>query len=254
MDPGRWIGVARAHARDLGADLFDALLDRTCPGCGGAIPRGREVCDACDAAVPRSGSALCLRCLRGDPPVAAGPERACGAHGAGRLLLAGPLFEPPLDRIVRSYKYDGVSRLAAWVASLVPEPPELRGPLGPTYALVPVPLHPSRLAHRGFDQTLLLAHTLSRRWGVPVVSALRRVEDTAPQARLTGEARRRNLAAAFRLAEPVVVRGRALLLLDDVATTGSTLLAAAEALEPADPAWILALSATHGGDRAPGAP
>lgn len=239
--------------RTLGVDLVDAALDRTCPGCGGSPPRGREVCDACDAAVPRSGSALCLRCLRGDPPVGPG-GRVCAAHGADRLLLAGPSFEPPLDRIVRAFKYDGVAKLAPWVASLVPDPPELAGPLGPAYLLVPVPLHPARLARRGFDQTGLLARALSRRWGIPVAAALSRVQDTEPQARLAGEARRRNLAGTFRLAEPEVAAGRAVLLLDDVATTGSTLLAAAEALAPASPAWVLALSAAHGGDPAAGDP
>jgi len=240
------LGAVFRRVRDVGVDLLDSVLDRTCPGCAGPIERFHEVCAACDAAVPRSGTALCLGCLRGDPP-GDSTGRGCPAHGAGRLLLAGPSFGPPLDAILRSFKYDGVSRLAPWLASLVPEPPGLDGDLSFGYVLVPVPLHPARLARRGYDQTGLLARELSRRWGIPMAPALRRVRDTAPQARLDGEGRRRNLAGAFRLADPALVGRRPVLLLDDVATTGATLLEAVAALEEAAPLWILALSASHGG-------
>lgn len=242
-----WGQMARSLLHSFGKDLVDAAFDRRCPGCGGEIVRDLEVCEACDAAVPRTGTVLCLQCLRGDPPEEL-PSGACPLHGSSRLLLAGPAFEPPLDRIVHSFKYDGVARLAPWLASLVARPPDRDGPLRREAVLVPVPLHPARRAERGFDQTALLAGELGRRWGVPVAGALRRVVDTAAQARLAPDARRRNLSGAFRLSLPALVRGRPVLLLDDVATTGSTLLAAAEALAGAGPALILALAAAHGGD------
>jgi ComF family protein len=235
----------------FGTDLADAALDRRCPGCGGDVARGREICAACDAAVPRTGIALCLRCLRGEPSLP-GPLRVCPRHGPERLLLSGPAFEAPLDRILHAFKYDGVSRLAPWIASLVPGPPDHHERPGPGYLLVPVPLHPARRARRGFDQTALLAAELSRRWGIPVSDVLVRSRDGEPQARLGGAQRRRNLEGTFRLSEPALVSGRAVLLLDDVATTGTTLLAAADALAPAGPAWILSLSSTHGGDPDPG--
>ncbi len=247
MGLGRWLRAARRGAARFGADLLDAALDRTCPGCGGALERGAAVCDACDAAIPRSGSTLCLRCLRGDP-AAEPPHRVCPRHGPGRLLLCGPRYAPPLDRILHAFKYEGAWRLAPWLSSLLPEPPGRDGSLWREYVIVPVPLHPARLAARGFDQCALLAAEVSRRWGVPVVPALARATDDTPQARRRGAARRAALHGSFRLAQPALVADRAVLLLDDVATTGSTLLAAADALEEARPTWILSLAAAHGGD------
>ncbi|MBI4364731.1 MAG: ComF family protein [Candidatus Latescibacteria bacterium] len=230
-----------------GEDLLDMALDRRCPGCGGAPPRGVEVCDACDARVGRSGVALCLRCLRGDPALP-GPLRGCPRHGDSRLLIAGPAFASPLDRIVHSFKYEGGASLARWIAALLPEPPGLRGDLGREYALVPVSLHPARRARRGFDQAELIARDASERWGIPVVEALGRVRDHEPQARLDPERRRSNVDGAFRVRLPSAIRGRPLLLIDDVATTGATLLAAAAALEGQGAGWILSLTASHGGD------
>lgn len=242
----RWRLVDRM-TRYAGRSLVDALLDRRCPGCGGAAPANREVCDACDAGVGRSGTALCLRCLHGDAET---PEsrRGCPRHGDERLLLAGPRFEPPLDAILHAFKYEGAHRLAPWIASLLPEPPGTRESLRREYLIAPVPLHPSRRARRGFDQTELLAAQASARWGVPFARCLSRVRDQEPQAGLAGAARRANVVEAFACTAPALVRDRPILLIDDVATTGSTLLAAAHALEAGGALWILALSAAHGGD------
>jgi ComF family protein len=222
------------------------LLDRRCAGCGGSPPRDAAVCRACDERVDRTGIALCLRCLHGDAPTTR-VERVCAAHGSSRLLLAGPPHEAPLDRIIHSFKYEGGTALQSWLASLLPLPPGLEDGIGKEYALVPVPLHPARRARRGYDQAALLARAASERWGVPVVEALARTRDHEPQARLDAERRRLNVRGAFRVARPAAVRGRPVLLVDDVATTGSTLLEAAEALEDAGASWVLSLSVAHGG-------
>ena len=238
--------MIRNALRAAATDLADMLLDRRCSACGGPAPREAEICPACDALVDRTGVALCLRCLHGDD---AAPQtaRGCPAHGSARLLLAGPRFEPPLDRLIHAFKYEGVSALAPWVASLLPEPPELWGSMGREYVLVPISLHPARRAWRGFDQALLLAREASQRWGVPVVEALTRTRDHDPQARLDPERRRVNMKGAFRVLSPRLIQGRPVLLIDDVATTGSTLLEGAEALEHAGASWVLSLSASHGG-------
>lgn len=255
------VGIARARLSRLalaaGIDLVDALLGRSCPGCAGPAPRLSTVCDACDALVPRSGSVHCLVCMReGTAPTGEATEqeaaveaaRICPRHGAARILLAGPRYAPPLDRVIHAFKYASVRELGGWVASLLPEPPARDEAIWREYALVPVPLHPARRAWRGFDQARLLATAAGRAWGIPVLDALERARDHPPQARLPRPERPANVLGAFRLTPGMTpgVRGRPLLLVDDVATTGSTLLEAALALEAADPAWILALSASHG--------
>jgi predicted amidophosphoribosyltransferase len=110
-------------------------------------------------------------------------------------------------------------------------------------------LHPARRASRGYDQAALIAKWCGRWWGIPVLPLLRRVRETRPQARLDPGQRRTNTAGAFGIDSALapIARDRPLLLIDDVATTGATLLSAADALEPAGPAWILALTASHGG-------
>jgi ComF family protein len=96
---------------------------------------------------------------------------------------------------------------------------------------VPVPLHPSRLAERGFNQSTLLAARLARRLGVPLwPSALSRTRDTPPQATLARGARLANVADAFVARQPEHVSGRNVLLVDDVWTTGATLEACESAL------------------------
>ena len=248
-------GALGRAMRALAIDLVDALTDRRCPGCGGNVSRAESVCGVCDAAIDRTGTVLCLGCLRGDspdarraPPVPGG----CPRHGSETLLLAGPPHAPPLDAVIRHFKYAGASALGAWLASMIPVPPGIAGTFGREAVIVPVPLHPARRAARGFDQAALLALHVGAWWGVPVVHALRRVRETDPQARQGAALRRRNLQGAFALAERerAVVTGRTVLLLDDVATTGSTLLEAHGALAAADPAWILALAGAHGGGSA----
>jgi len=150
---------------------------------------------------------------------------------------------------VRAFKYAGARRSLGWLVSLFPEPPGLDAPARREYVLVPVPAQCARRAQRGFDPPQLLADAASAAWGVPVLRALERRRDTRPQALLGAAARRDNVRGAFRLAPGAsrFVHGRAVLLLDDVATTGSTLLEAAEPLEAAAPSWILGVALAHGG-------
>lgn len=239
-----------------GRDLADALLGRACPGCGAAPARGRLVCDACDALVPRTGVVLCLRCMQegGAQPSDATSVRSahgagCPRHGSERLLLAGPAYEPPLDRIVHAFKYAGARELHAWLAGFLPEPPGRDTQVWREYAVVPVPLHPARRAWRGFDQARLLAETAAARWGLFATAAIERARDHPPQARMDPEHRRENVRGAFMLTRDgmKLLRSRPVILVDDVATTGSTLLEAAESVAAAEPAWILSVAACHGG-------
>lgn len=103
-------------------------------------------------------------------------------------------------------------------------------------AVVAVPLAPARARERGYNQSALLARAIARAWRIPDWSdALLRTRATATQTQLTPEARTRNVSGAFR-APPdagLRLRGAHLVLVDDVLTTGATVLACAEALRDA---------------------
>ena len=111
--------------------------------------------------------------------------------------------------------------------------------------MVPVPLHPARLAERGYNQAALLAGGAAAELGCPLhARALARTRHTPQQARLSRSERLDNVIGAFRVrsvSEAAALRGRAVVLVDDVATTGATLSACAAALRAGGAASVTAL-------------
>jgi ComF family protein len=115
-----------------------------------------------------------------------------------------------------------------WTA-VAPRARDLAAPV-----VVPVPLHPARLAERGFNQASLLATRVARLLGAPFwPSALTRIRDTPCQATLRRGARHASVQGAFMAREPEHISGRSILLVDDFATSGATLDACAAALRDA---------------------
>jgi ComF family protein len=114
-------------------------------------------------------------------------------------------------------------------------------------AVVPVPLHWTRRWRRGFNQSELLATALAKELGVPCHPAwLVRTRRTRPQTQQTPAQRRHNVQGAFRAAANLNLRGKTVLLVDDVLTTGATVHEAARALRRGQPARIVAAVLAHG--------
>jgi ComF family protein len=148
--------------------------------------------------------------------------------------------------VLHELKYHARRRVAARLAEELAADPAARAVLQPGVLLVPVPLHPRRREERGFNQAELLAAELARRAGVDVaVGALVRRRDTSPQTGLSAAARRSNVAGAFVVRRQSRVAGRAVVVVDDVMTTGATARACARALREAGVAEVRVLTAAR---------
>ena len=145
-----------------------------------------------------------------------------------------------LRELIHLYKYGRVKTLARPLGELLAAalPREERFD-----AVTAVPLHWRRRWQRGFNQADLLARSIARHCGIPVVHALKRTHPTPAQAGLGHTARRRNVAAAFASrGRTAAVAGKRMLLIDDVMTTGSTAAACALALKKAGAARVVLLA------------
>ena len=202
----------------------DYVWPRICPvkDCGRPSDRpGRHICSACHARLPYYD-------LVGD--------------GTGAWAMQ---YAPPADELILAFKFNGATYLLADFADLLEAAVRARLDADAIDAVVPVPLNIHRLVERGYNQSALLAKELARRLDRRFDgSSLKRTRDTEHQTRLGGEERRKNLRGAFKVVDPGMVRGRTILLVDDVCTTGSTLDNCQRSLEKAGAArvWRAALA------------
>ena len=180
------------------------------------------VCGICRSRWHHIPPPWCTRC--GGPVGRDEPCTACTAWPPGLARVRSAIWlDAAARRAVHHLKYDGWWRVADAMALA------MRGlePLTGRLSLIPVPLGSRRFRKRGYNQSERIAAALSRGTGAPVRDVLRRVRETPSQTALTPEQRAANIAGAFAAAEPLPGR---CVLVDDVFTTGATLLAAAAAL------------------------
>jgi ComF family protein len=191
---------------EIAQAVRDVLLAPRCAGCGDP---GLWFCVACRD--------LC------DPVTLSGavPVRGAGAYAG------------PLRAAIHRLKYSGERGLADELGALVALEAARDLARGVAMdAVVPVPLHQTRAASRGYDQAALLAAAVARRTGLPLRPALRRVRHGRPQVELDRAARAANVRGAF-VSEASSLRRLAVVLIDDVATTGATIADAAAAARAA---------------------
>lgn len=184
------------------ASLVDLIAPTSCAACGEDFPRAPPLCASCrEALVPAEES----------------PEgvRAAFLHGG------------PIAAAIHRAKYGddpAVARgLGAMLRDLIPDGDVL---------IAPIPLHRKRLVSRGFNQSAVLAVAAAGRSRVRV-DLLARLRDTPSQTSLDRDHRHANLDGAFAVPAPSRVRGRLVVVVDDVVTTGATMRAAMDALREA---------------------
>ncbi len=227
--------AAAARPETLWRGALDLVYPRRCMACEEAL-RGASpdyLCPACWRGIEVIGDDKCPRCaMRMGPHAEPGSCLYC----RGRTLYfkgaaAFGLYQTGLRALIQRYKYHGCSFLARPLADLLASQLEREPFVNELELIVPAPLHWRRLLMRGYNQSALLAHALSRRLLVPAaLRVLKRTRLTPPQAMLGASQRKRNLAGAFAARRPAAVKGKVVLLVDDVMTTCSTMAECAKTL------------------------
>jgi ComF family protein len=207
--------------------LLDILFPPACVGCGRVLPVETFFCEGCDGQLERLPRTVCRLCAEpGDFDHATCPR--CEVRPPPFAAAFAPFaHEGPLARAIHRFKYEDHPELAPTLAALLRA--EAPGFLArPFTAVCALPLHPSRLRERRYDQAELLAGELARLLGLPRLVLLHRVRPTKRQVGLSESERERNVRGAFEAGAGA--QGQDLLLVDDVFTTGATARAAASAL------------------------
>ncbi len=207
--------------------LLNALLPRTCAHCGLDLHylEPKPLCPGCAALLEPLPELHCEAC--GLPlDYGGGTCRDCRGGAPRSLALARSafVFNPQLRSLVHTFKYrareDLADFLAAEMAAAFTGFPELAH-----YTfLAAVPLHPAKRRERGFNQADLLAAALAARCNLfNLKDVSTRTRNTPSQTTLSKEKRKSNISGAFTVPKPELVKGRNILLIDDVATTLATL-------------------------------
>lgn len=223
---------ARAIALRLLKPVLDFALPPRCGGCGAIVDEVDSFCADCWTKIEFLGLGGCTVC---GLPLEGTDIDTCGR------CLARP---PRLQRMRAATAYGEISRsialrlkygrkvalgrtMARYMAPLLGELPD-------NAVLVPVPLHRRRIWTRGFNQSAIVGRELAQRLGAAFeVDALLRVKPTPPLKGMSMQQRRRAVAGAFRVNSSAELRGRTVVLVDDVLTTGSTANACARVLKRA---------------------
>lgn len=213
---------------------LNLLFPPRCIGCGGDVDEAHRFCRDCFGSLAFVSEPCCKLC--GFPfDYDLGQEALCGhcmhnppPYETARTVLR---YDEHSRTLITAFKYaDRTDRMPAYAALLARAGAQM---IAQSDVIIPVPLHRRRLLNRGYNQSALLAYGISDRCDLPVwPDGLRRIRHTPPQAGLTRAQRLKNVVGAFRVNHSYAnaLRGKRVLLVDDVMTTGATIQQAAQML------------------------
>ncbi|KAF0221447.1 MAG: amidophosphoribosyltransferase-like [Geobacteraceae bacterium] len=219
------------------AALIDMLFPPLCHLCKAFIPDAGDVhlCSGCLENNSRLSSPLCIVCgapfftEEGIDHLCSGCSTAPPHFTAARAAM---LFEGTVKELIHRFKYDKKVQLRRPLGILAAQGLSTFASAASPDLVIPVPLHVKRLKERGFNQAVLLGEVLAGHWRLPLSrDNLRRTRWTEPQINLSVAERTSNVRGAFGIKSPCAVKGKRIILVDDVYTTGSTVAECAKTLK-----------------------
>ena len=239
--------VAPSQARSLRAWLYPdccplcfislgAARTGLCAACRAHLVRNTYACDYCASNIGKERQQIlstCAPCLR-QPPL----YRAVVPF----------LYRSPLAELLWQFKYRSRYYHGSALGSLLAHELQSAEVILPD-ALMPMPMACGRLAERGYNHSQVLAKVLGARLGLPVLRGVaQRVLDTRPQAELSARSRARNVRGAFRVVDESKLAGLRVAIVDDVLTTGSSIVELAQCLLAAGAAEVRAFALLRADD------
>jgi len=205
--------------------FLDLFFPKFCVGCK---KEGSWLCKSCQKNIIAVVSQVCPQCGRLNLQ-----GKYCSRCQKGKFLkgIIAALYyeEGPTKEIIHNLKYNSVIELAPVLGKAMAKTLK-DNILGENIFITWAPLHPRRLAQRGFNQSELLAKTIAKESKLPMANLLLKKKNTKRQVELKGDRRRKNLAGVFTF-KKCDIRGKTIVIIDDVTTTGATLNECAKVLK-----------------------
>ena len=226
---------------DIKTLVLDTLFPISCLGCG---TEGKYVCSVCQSKLTFNPEQICIVCKK--PSLAGLTHPKCQSpHTADQLVCIYDYNDEIISRLIIRGKYYFIPDIFKLFGEIMA--PKLQADY-PTLikpseiVLAPVPLHKWRQRWRGFNQAQVLCESLAKSMDIKEASLLKRQKFTRTQKDLEKTERQKNTANAFCLLPDADVKNQTVILVDDVATTGSTLLEAAKVLKRNSTAKVVCLA------------
>lgn len=223
---------------------LEFLFPPVCLLCGSTkvCRKGCFICKECLDSISFISHPVCTRC--GKPFLTETTrDHVCGncltQKYSFNVVRALGRYEGALEKIIHNFKYKQKFSMIHILRFLLDHISNHDIIFSSYDLLIPVPLHRSRLRRRGFNQSVLLGNILKEKYRLPLgTTILRRAVPTLPQVSLPVQARKVNMQNAFTVKKPQSVKGKSILLLDDVYTTGATINECARALKKSGAARV----------------
>lgn len=224
------------------SSLIDFIYPPLCLGCAEYTENDFHICPACVKKIQTYDQPLCLHCAL--PLV---DNKCPNCSNQALPLYAYGHYLDPFKEIIIQFKFKGLTRVINYFSDCLAEKYQKELNALSDCVLIPIPLHPSHLARRGYNQAEIFAEALSKRLDLPMATdLLHRVRGKKQQARLTPADRVKNIKGVFELGEEPLEQ-KNIIIVDDVVTTGSTLKEAIKTLEREGYRVKAAIALAHAG-------